>query len=167
MATTGIDYGATVSLSVTALNGLANSQTAGWQSGRVDNRTTKANDYQINFEIDLASTAAANDKAIYVYVIPWLYDGTSWKVGADGGTTTPISGTEGTYSLATTNNATPALTINYVATGQVVNGQINLSSVFGPSMPEGWSLVIINYTGAAINSTGNTIQYKSIKYTVA
>ena len=142
MATTGINYGTSVSMTVTNLNSLANSQTAGWQSARVDNTSTLANDYQVNVKLDMANTAAANDKALYVYVVPWYYDGSTWTVGADGGNATAPSGSEGTYTVGTTNNLTLAVVLNYVTADQIVYGQFNLSSMFGPSVPDGWKCIV-------------------------
>lgn len=166
MTTVSINYGTDVQMTVTNLNNLSNSSTAGWQSDRVDNTSTLAVDYQINIKVDLANTAAANDKAIYVYAVPWFWDGASWTVGADGGTTTAPSGAEGTYTISSTPGLRLAKVIPYTATDQVIYGAFNLASVFG-SIPDGWSLVIINYTGAAIASTGNIVQYKPIKYVSA
>jgi len=147
---------------VTTLNSLANSATAGWQSAMVDNTTEKAGEYDINISIDLAATAAANDKAIYVYVVPWFYDGSSWTPGADGGTATLPSGTEGTYTIGATHNLRPGTVIGYTATGQVVNKSFTLTNV-----GDGFSLVIINYTGAAIAASANVVQYKPVHYTSA
>lgn len=166
MPTISIDYGTDVQMTVTNLNSLASSATAGWQSDRVDNTTTKALDYQINFKIDLANTAAANDKAIYVYAVPWFYDGSTWTCGADGGTATPPSGTQGTYTIGATHNLKRLAISTYTTTDQVVYGQGNISSALG-DCPHGWSLVIIDYTGAAIAASGNVVQYVPIKYTSA
>lgn len=154
-----ITFGTDVQMTVTNLNSLASSQTAGWQSDRVDNTSLRAIDFQVNLKIDLANTAPANDKALYAYVIPWFYDGTTWTVGSDGGNATAPSGSEGTYTLATVNNAPSPVVLNYNTADQVVYKQFNLSDIFGMSMPQGWSLVIINFTGAAIASSGNVAQY--------
>jgi len=108
------------------------------------------------------ATAAANDKAIYVYVVPWFYDGSSWTPGADGGTATLPSGTEGTYTIGATHNLRPGTVIGYTATGQVVNKSFTLTNV-----GDGFSLVIINYTGAAIAASANVVQYKPVHYTSA
>ena len=130
MATLNINYGTDVQMTVTNLNSLANSQTAGWQSARVDNTSTKAIDYQIQVQIDLANTAAANDKAIYIYAVPWFYDGSSWFCGSDSGVATEVTGSEGTHTIATTNNLRLARVLNYNTTDQDVMGFFNLLSVF-------------------------------------
>jgi len=166
MTTSGIDYGSVSQMTVANLNSLANSASAGWQSDRVDNTSVKAVDYQVNLKIDLENTAAANDKAIYVYVVPWFWDGSAFVAGADGGTTTPPSGAEGNYTISTTHGFKMAKVIPYTASGQVVYGYFSIANLFG-SMPDGWSLVIINYTGAAIAASGNAVQFKPIKYASA
>ena len=63
MATVNISYGAWTALTVTALQSLASSATAGWQSDRIDNTSTKALDYEIMIKLPMANTAPANDKA--------------------------------------------------------------------------------------------------------
>ena len=162
MSTVSRTGGTGVQMAVTALNSLANSATAGWQSARVDNTSEGAGEYDINIKIDLANTAAANDKAIYVYLVPWFYDGSAWTPGADGGTATLPGGTEGTYTIGATHNLRPVKVLAYTAADQVVCGQFTLTGV-----GDGWSLVIVNYTGAAIAASGNVVQYKPVHYTSA
>jgi hypothetical protein len=162
MATANIAYGTPVAMTVTNLNSLANSATAGWQSARVDNRTTLAMAYQVDIELDMADTAKANDSAIYVYMVPWLWNGSAWVAGADGGTTTYPSGSEGTYTIAAGNSLVPVKVIPYVAQNQVVHGSFQITA---PT--QGWSLVIVNYSGAAIAASGNSVNYVPITYTSA
>lgn len=162
MTTVNRTPGTDVQMTVTNLNSLANSATAGWQSDRVDNTSEKASEYDINIKIDLANTPAANDKAIYVYVVPWFYDGSAWTAGADGGTATLPSGSEGTYTIGTTHNLRPGAVIAYTATDQVVCKSFTITGV-----GDGFSLVIIDYTGAAIAASGNVVQYKPVHYVSA
>ena len=70
MATTTnkVSYGSTTVLTVTNLQSLTNSITAGWQSARVSNLSTLALDYEISFKLPTANTAPANDKCVYVYI---------------------------------------------------------------------------------------------------
>lgn len=163
MTTVSMGYGTPVAMTVTNLNNLANSATAGWQSARVDNKSSEmAMAYQIDVEIALANTAAANDKCVYVFMVPWFYDGSTWHAGADGGTTTYPAGTEGTYTIAAGNSLVPLMVIPYVATQQVVHKACQINQP-----PDGFSLVIINYSGAAIAGSGNSVNYKPIHYTSA
>lgn len=164
MANTTLTYGANTSLTVTGLANLASSATVGWQSDRIDNTSTKALDYLIECTFPMASTAAANDKSIYVFACPAYYDGGTWY-HADGGTTTLPSGTNGSYTLSTTlNNFTLVKSLNYVATGQTVQGTMSLSQAFGSTMPHGFSIIILNYTGAAMAASGAKIQVTPITY---
>lgn len=162
MATVSRTPGTSVAMTITNLHSRANSATAGWQSARVDNTTEKAAEFDVNVKIDLANTAAANDKAIYVYLVRWYYDGSTWYPGSDGGTATLPSGIEGTYTIGATHNLVPIKTLAYTATDQVVQGQFTIKD---PG--HGWSLVVINYTGAAIASSGSVINYAPIHYTSA
>ncbi len=162
MATVSRTPGTSVSMTVTNLNSLENSATAGWQSARVDNTTEKAAEYDVNVTIDLANTAAANDKAIYIYLVRWYYNGSTWTPGSDGGTTTHPAGIEGAYTIGATHNLTPIKTLAYTATNQIVLGQFTIQN---PG--HGWSLVVVNYTGAAIAASGNAIKYAPVHYTSA
>jgi hypothetical protein len=173
MATTTRNIGTHTSLTVTNLNSMANTATTGnvytvgWQSARVDDRDTGkfALDYEVSVKLTMANTAAANDKAIYVFAVAWYYDGSSWYC-SDGGTTTLPSGTEGTAnSVVSTlgSNLKLVRVLNYISTQQVVQDTFNLSNAFGRYMPDGWSLILINYSGAAVAGSGNFVYYKAIK----
>lgn len=165
MATRNIAYSASNSLTVTNLNSLASSATAGWQSVRIDNTSNKYIDYEITVKVDMANTSPANDKAVYVYISPAYYDGSSWYQ-ADGGTATLPGGSEGTYTIANPNNLTLLMALNYTTADQVVQGTALLSSQFA-SMPQGFQIVIINFTGAAVASSGNFVGWIGITETIA
>lgn len=166
MATQSRNIGSHNALTITNLNSLASSATAGWQSARIDDTSTKAVDYEISVKLDMANTAPANDKAVYVYVSPAYYDGSSWYQ-TDGGTATLPSGSEGTYTIANPNNLRILGVLTYQTADQVIQGTFNLSNAVGQTMPDGFSLVIINYTGAAVAASGNMVAYKAIKYDIA
>ena len=156
-------------MTVTNLNSLANSATVGWQSARVDNQTSvKAMDYEIAIKITTAATAPANDKAVYVYISPAMTTdgGTTW-IHADGGTATLPSGTESSYTIASPNNLILLGALNYTTTSQLIQGNFSLSSSFGyGSVPDGFSIVIVNFTGAAVSASGNIVAYRAINNTI-
>ncbi len=155
-------YGSTVVMTVTNLQSMASSATAGWQSDRVSNISGLANDYHIFVKLTTANTAAANDKAMYVYVVPWFTtDGGSTWLATDQGTGTLPTGTEGTTTIASPNNLILPRVLNYTTTQMVVQGGFLLSNVCGQRIPDGWSLIIINFSGAAL-STGCVVDYKPI-----
>lgn len=166
MATANVNYGTDVQMTVTNLNSLASSATAGWQSARVDNTSTLALDYMISVKLDMANTSPANDKAVYVYISSAFYDGSSWFQD-DGGTATLPGGSEGTYTIASPNNLKILGVLAYTTADQVVQGTWVLSNAVGQYMPSGFQIIIINYTGAAIASSGNVVQYTPITETIA
>jgi hypothetical protein len=171
MATVNIAYGTYTALTVTSLQSLASSATAGWQSARIDNQSSvKALDYEIVVKLPMANTAPANDKAVYVFVSPAVTTdgGTTW-LQADGGTATLPSGSEGTYTIAgltTTNNLRPLTQLAYTTQNQTIQGVAMLSDAMGQTMPDGFSIIIVNYSGAAL-STGCVVAYRAITNTVA
>lgn len=170
MATQNTSYGTYTAMTVTNLNSLANSATAGWQSARVDNQTSlKAMDYEVAVKLTMANTAPANDKAAYVYLSPAITTdgGTTW-IHADGGTATLPSGSEGAYTIASPNDLTLLGALNYTTQNMVLQGVFLLSSVFGyGSIPDGFSIIIIDFTGAAISASGNIVAYRPITNTIA
>ena len=165
-ATTTINYGTHTALTITHLNSLASSQTAGWQSAGINNTSTAATDYEISIKLTMADTAPANDKAVYVYVCPAYYDGSTWYY-SDGGTTTLPSGTEGTYTIALPNDLVLVAVLNYTAQKMVLQKTFTIGAALGYVIPDGFSIIIINYTGAAIAATGNMVAYKAIKTNIS
>jgi hypothetical protein len=160
-------YGAYTALTTTNLASLASSATAGWQSARIDFTAINAGDYEFVVQIPMANTAPANDRAIYVFVSPAVYTGSVW-IHADGGTTTMPSGTQGTYSIAgttTTNNLDLLRALAYTTQNQTVQAVMRLSDLYD-TMPDGCSLIIVNYSGAATGS-GPVVAYRPIAQAVA
>ena len=170
MATTTdqILYGTWTSMTVTNLQSLAIDTTdpyAGWQSARVDNQTSAlALDYEVQILLSTAASAPANDKAVYVYVVPWGYDGSAWTPMANFGTTTRPTGTEGTASITDPNSMKGPYVMPYAITSQPIDGQLTIASMCGGIVPDGWSLALRNNCGANLG-TGCVVSYRSIKYT--
>ena len=162
-------YGSYTALTLTSMASLASSATAGWISAVIDNRTTAALDYEVLFTFPMANTAAANDKAVYVFALPLVHNGSAW-VFPDGGTTTLPTAGPAAYSFAgitTTNNFRPLATLAYTAADQTVQGVAMLSDAMGMSMPDGFALFVLNYSGAAFDGSGQVIAYKAIASSVA
>lgn len=169
MATTNSQsYGSYTAMTVTNLQSLASSATAGWQSARVDNQTSvKALDYEIFVKLTSANTAPANDKAMYVYISPAITTdgGTTW-LHADQGTTTLPTGTEGTTTIASPNDLKLLGVLSYTTQQMVCQGSFLLSSALGQSMPDGFSIIIVNFSGAAL-STSCVVAYRALNITNA
>jgi hypothetical protein len=173
MTTSKIAYGTWMELTLTNLASLANDSSdpfGGWQSARVDNLTSVlAIDYEVMFHLATAATAPANDQALYVYVVPWVYDGSAWVAAANFGTTTLPTGSEGTAVISDPNSMKGPLSIPYKITSQILDGFLTIGQMCGGIVPDGWSLAIRNCTGAALldDSPGTelVIAYRAITYT--
>lgn len=152
--------GAAVTMTVTNLQSLANSATAGWQSDRVSNLTTLANDYEIFVKLTTANTAPANPKVMYVFACPFYWDGTSWFAASQGTATFP-TGTEGTTTIAKPHNLSLIGTLMYTTQQQVIQAVLFLSNGFGVRIPDGFSIIITNESGAAL-STACVVKYSPI-----
>lgn len=166
-ATQKQSYGTYTAMTVTNLQSLASSATAGWQSARVDNQTsTLALDYHIFVKLTTANSAPANDKAMYVYVSPAITTdgGTTW-LQADQGTATLPTGTEGTTTIASPNDLKLLGVLSYTTQNMTVQGSFLLSNAVGRNMPDGFSLIIINFSGAAL-STSCVVAYRALNTTL-
>lgn len=168
VTTDKISYGTWTSMTVTNLQSLAIDTTdpfAGWQSDRVDNQTTtKAVDYEIQILLSAAATTPANDRAVYVYLVPWIYDGSAWTPAANFGTTTRPTGSEATASMSDPNSMKGPFAIPYAITSQPFDGYFTVSQMAGGVVPDGWSLALRNNSGAALG-TGCVVAYRPIFYT--
>jgi hypothetical protein len=157
-------YDAVVSMTVTNLNSLANSATAGWQSAAVDNSSLLYLDALVVVQTAMANTAPANSRSVFVFAYG----------SVDGGTlyTRPASGSESTITLVdVTANAQSLKLIGqvpYTTQNEVmIGGPFSVAAAFGGVLPQKWGLVLINHTGAAINSSGNSVKYQPVYATVA
>lgn len=153
--------GSATSMTITNLNSLASSNVNGWQSDKVSNLTSKAIDYKIFVKLTMSNTAPANEKSVYVYACPFYYDGTNWFASSQGTTTLP-TGTQGTTTIASPNNLRLLGALNYTTQNMVLQDNFLLSTAFGDRMPDGFSIVIINYTGSAVSASSNIVSYKPI-----
>lgn len=170
MATATQNYGTYTAMTVTNLHSLATDTAdpfAGWQSDKVDNvASVKAQDYEILVEIAAVNTAPAGNKAVYVYAIPWTYDGSAWHP-ADNGTATAPTGSEGTMNISEPNNMRLLGVLSYTTQNSKLAGVFNLSNAFGSSMPDGFSIAIRNETGMTFAASANIVAYRAIKTDIA
>ena len=150
-----------VQMDTAGLGAMANSATVGWQSDSVGLRQHKCTDVKIGVKISMANTAPANDKAVYVYVYPIWYDGSTWYF-TSGGTTTFPSGANSTYTIASPNKLRLLGVLSYTTTNMVLQDQFILSNAFGSTMPDAFGLVIVDFSGAAIHTTNHRIYYSLI-----
>jgi hypothetical protein len=166
-STSRFSIGSSVAMTVTNLQSVTNSATVGWQSDRVSNLVTLARDYEIHVRLNTAATAPGSDRAMYVYICAWYTTdgGTTWFAASQGTTTLP-TGTQGASTIASPNNLRLLGVLNYTTTSAVVQDTFLLSNCFGDRLPDGFSIIIINFSGAALLSTGNVVNYKPINDTL-
>lgn len=159
-------YGSYTAMTVTNLQSLASSATVGWQSARVDLQAVGALDVEIFVKLTAANTAPANDKAMYVYICPMITTdgGTTW-LASDQGTATLPTGSEGASTIATPNDLKLLGVLSYTTQNMTVQGSFNLSSAVGQSMPDGFSIIVVNFSGAAL-STACVVAYRLLGETL-
>jgi hypothetical protein len=150
-------------MTVTNLHSLASSATAGWQSDAVTNTSNLYLDDLWQFTLDFANTAAANDRAAYVFAAHSIDGGTTY--------TNPATGTEGTITLVdvTANaQAMPLLgLIPYTTTNEVAESRaFSMAATAGGVLPERFSVALINYSGAALAGSGNVVKHNGVYATV-
>jgi hypothetical protein len=156
-------YGDPVAMTVTNLQSLAADNAtpfAGWQSVLVDLKTAvKPIDVEIYISLTTANTAPADDKCVYIYICPFFYDGAAWRPSSQGTTTLP-TGVEGTTSIVVPNALRLLDTIPYSTQLMVMQRVMMLGDLFR-SMPDGFSIIIHNNSGAAF-ATGCVVAYRPI-----
>lgn len=155
------DYrNSSVSLTNTAADSLASSLTACAVSERITN-LRNAVDIWIHCQFDMANTAPANDKAIYIWLLAWYYDGSTYT-HADIGTSTAASTTSAAITLGQFHNLHLLGVMNYTTADQIIRKSFSFAKTFGPTLPDAFSIVTQNYTGAAIAASGSSIKYREI-----
>jgi hypothetical protein len=151
-------YSSVTTMTTTSLQSLASSATAGWQSTVVDNSSDLYLDAHVQVVVDMANTAPANDQCLYVYA----YGGLATTY------TNPCTGSEGTITL--TSVATTGQNIRliglmpYTTADEVIESQpFSVASAFGGVLPVKWGIVIINFTGSATASSGNSVKWVGLQ----
>lgn len=167
-STDNINYGTWVGMTVANIS-IASDATdpyAAWQSGIVDNRTLLADDFEVRLTLG-ATSAPANDQVAYVYVVPWMFDGTNWAPGGNFGTTVQPTTNEGTASVSDPNSMKGPLPIPYKITSQTMNGWFTIGQFCSGIVPDGWSLALrTNHSSAGSTlTTASSASYRPITYT--
>lgn len=157
MATVNLKYAANASITCT-LNSLASSQTVGRASTAVDNTTNLYVDALVSLILPLAAGAPASDKALYVYA----YGTTDLAAYTEG-----VTGTDASF---TTNNPTelPLIGVVPMPTGGVTYqpGPFSVAAAFGGILPAKWGIVVVNFSGLALGSSGASANYTGITASV-
>lgn len=153
MADIKVAYGSVVTLTVTNLHSLASSATVGWESDAQDNTSNKYLDALVQVVADFANTAPANDKCLYVYAYS----------GQDTTYTNPCTGSEAGITLVAPFLVKLIGVIPYNTQDEVAeSNMLSVATAFGGVLPPKWGIVIINYSGAALAASGNTVKYTPV-----
>lgn len=164
MATVALSYSAVQTMTVTNLHSNSNSATNAWTSAVVDNTTDLYLEALVQVVLDYANTAPANDKVAYVYA----YGGVDTNSVLSGN----VTGTEGDLTIPTIVSNPQAYRligiVPYTTQDEVMESQpMSVAAAFGGMLPPYWGIVIVNYSGAALGASGNTVKWRGIKATVA
>lgn len=143
------------------LASMASSNTAGQESASVDNGTNLYRDALVTVQIKLATGTPGNDKAIYIYAAG-SEDGTNWGDNA--------TGNNAAVTLRNPHNWRQIGVINTPDAGAVTyrSHPISVAAAFGGVLPRKWSIMIVNYTGLAVDSTAanSAVTYSGVYDTV-
>jgi hypothetical protein len=148
-------YAAKTSIAATSLASLANA--AGAQSAVVDNSTTGYIDAVIR--VIIASSATTNTALVDIYAYGALGD------------TTYIDGATGADAAFTAANRRNAKFIGSVQCNPVAaataQAMFSIAQAFDGVLPTKWGLIFINNSGAALNATGNVVEFQGVYANVA
>lgn len=157
-------FGSVDTFTITNLNSLATSATAGWRSAAVDNTSNLYSEYAVQLVLAAVNTAAANSKAFFLYLYSIL--DTS---GSDYTTTGATSGgapdgTEGTLTFpditANAVNLRLLAVIPYIGTNtKIISPWIQVAPALGGLfLPPKFGFALINHSGFTIASSGNSFK---------
>lgn len=169
MATVNVAYSAEQTMTVTNLHSLANSATAGWSSGTVDNTTNEYLDALVQVMLDPANTAPGSDAVFYLFFwggedsdeMPTTGAASGNSVGTEGALTFP--------SISTTAQSLPSVVIPYTAQDVAIKTPIySVCEQLGVRhLPPYWGVALLNFSGAALAASGNAVKWRGITQTVA
>lgn len=158
MATLQQAYGSSNQAITITLNSLASSAFTGRASTYVDNATNKFADALVRVNIAMpGSGTVANDRCCYVYAYG----------SADGGSTYDdgVTGSDASFTHTTPPNLRLIGIVNCPTnTGTYRSPTMSVAAAFGGVLPERWGIVVRNYTGLTLNSSGNSAHYQGVEY---
>lgn len=163
MSVSKVTYSSLQTMTVTNLHSNTSSVTAAWASAVVDNTTDLYLDALVQVVLDYANTSPANDKSTYIYA----YGGIESGVYSN-----PISGSEGDVTLTAIDSTGQNLrligTMPYNTADEVCESSpMSVGLAFGGVLPPYWGICIVDYTGAALAASGNTVKWRGITVTTA
>jgi hypothetical protein len=156
------------SLTITALNSLANSATAGWGSEAIDNTANLYLDYLTAIDLAAVNTAPASDKVFYVFTATALNTTDLPSTGANDTFLT----TQATLTFPNVSTgpcvlpllqAVPYVTQNVAIQTPLFSTARAFGGLIGPYL---W-YAMVNFSGMIIAASGNAWKYRGVFATVA
>jgi hypothetical protein len=156
-------YGTPANLTIT-LTSLASSATAGRESDAISNASDKFADVHVYVKVKTQNSGTiGNDSAVYVYAYGSSDEGTpqypDTVTGADAGIT---------LNSPTQLKLIGKLFISAINT-TYKSDALPLAWAFGGALPKRWGIVLRNYCGTALSSSGSDhrVHYQGIYSTLA
>jgi hypothetical protein len=164
-------FGTSTSLTISSLNSLASSPTAGWQSAAIDNTSNLYLDYEVQAKFAAVNTAPAGSHAFFVYAAALLDDSGSDYATTGAASGGAPSGSEGTITFPdiTTNPVNVPLigTIPYVGqNAAIVSPPFSVAAAYNGHVPAKFVILIINHSGLTIAASGNFVKVRGVYRTV-
>jgi len=156
-------YGSKTNLTIT-LASLSASATVGRQATVVDNTADLALDVLVQGQIETGTVSG--NKQVLLYVAGSVDGGTTYS--GDNGANT-IGATDAGFTRADPTGLN-LIGVLPCPTSSVIMafGPYSVAQAFGGNMPDHWTLVVFNDTGAAFSATGanNAAWYKPLQATI-
>lgn len=160
LTTDNIKYGTSTAITCT-LASLGSSASVARGSAVVDNSTNLYVDALVTVAVKTSNSSLANDKAVYVF----LYGSEDGSVYS--GSSSEAEGTDASLTIDNPSNLRGPIVLSAIATVQTYRAVFSVAQFFGGIMPKKWGIVVLNYTGQALDSTEGNHQktYTGITYT--
>lgn len=164
-------FGSVVSLTITDLNSLASSVTAGWMSAAIDNTSNLYLDYLVQIKLAAVNTSPSSQKALFLYAAPVVDDTTNDYATTGAASGGGPTGTEGTITFPdiTANPVNIPLigVVPYVGQNAVIiSPAFSVAAAFNDVIPPKFVLALINASGMTIAAAGNYVKVRGVYRTV-
>lgn len=148
-----IAFGSNTSITIT-LNSLGS--TSSRQSAAVDNTTNLYLDALVT--VTLVAGTVGSPNIAYIYVAGSI-DGTTWP-GEGSGNNDGVTGSDAAITLESPTNLRLLGVVNMPTSSKTyVSSPMSVAQAFGGTMPEKWSIIVNNQSGAALGGSSNAASY--------
>lgn len=139
-------FGTKTNFTISA-SSLAASATVGQQATVIDNSTNNALDAQVQGTLTVGSVSG--NKQILFYVAGSFDGGTTYSL-ANGSNT--IGATDASFTRADPAGKPPACILPVPTSSIAYSFDFSVAQMFGGSMPDHWTIIVFNDSGAALSA---------------